>query len=119
MKNPFAVIRERIRSKSDGNLSSGNNRKTTPATFHEVADDGRSEIFYLDDNNNYADKETATHSIIRQTDENGMLVGEVFSVNKNARRRKLKTWDEFTEEEKQFLRRFRDKDGNYPWADKK
>ena len=33
----------------------------------------KSEISYLDENNNIVDREKATHSIIRQTDEEGNL----------------------------------------------
>lgn len=38
----------------------------------------KSEIFYLDNEDNLVDKESSTHAIVREYDENGSLVNEVF-----------------------------------------
>ena len=43
----------------------------------------KSEISYLDDNNNIVDEEHATHAIVRELDENGNLVRETFLVVNN------------------------------------
>lgn len=71
----------------------------------------KSEIFYLDDNNGIVSKENATHSIIRETDENGMLVRETFSVRNDVPKVKIRSYEELTDEEKAFVDKFVDKDG--------
>ena len=80
----------------------------------------KSKIFYLDDNNNIVDKDKATRSIIQEFDENGNMVREIFGRNKNVpiEKVKMRSYDEFTEEEKDFLAGFVDKDGNHPFARK-
>lgn len=42
-----------------------------------------SEIIYFDDNDNIVDKENATRAVIRELDENGNLVREIFGTVKN------------------------------------
>lgn len=39
-----------------------------------------SDIFYLDDEGNIVEKENATRNIIRVTDENGMLIEEIYGI---------------------------------------
>ncbi len=79
----------------------------------------KSEIFYLDDRNNIVDKSVATHSIIREYDEKGNLINEIFSQNKNTKKIRIKSYDEYTEKEKQFLASLTDKDGNHIFDRKK
>ena len=45
----------------------------------EPVDLGKSEIFYLDDNNNFVDEEAATKSVIQVYDNDGNLAQEVWS----------------------------------------
>lgn len=42
--------------------------------------ENKSEIYYFDDNDKMVDKEKATKAIIRELDENGNLVREIFGV---------------------------------------
>ena len=72
----------------------------------------KSEISYLDENNNIVDREKATHSIIRQTDEEGNLVMEEFSVDETVPLVDLEDYDDFTEYEKEFIDGFVDADSN-------
>lgn len=39
---------------------------------------GTAEIYYFDDDGNAVDKEKATRAIIRELDENGELINEIF-----------------------------------------
>lgn len=43
----------------------------------------KSEIIYFDDNGSIVDKEKATKAIIRELDENGNLVNEIFGTIDN------------------------------------
>ena len=61
----------------------------------------KSEIFYLDDNNNIVDEESYTHGIIRETDENGNRVRETYFVRENP---EYKGKIVVTEEDVEFLR---------------
>ncbi len=40
----------------------------------------KSEIIYFDDNGSIVDKEKATKAVIRELDENGNLVNEIFGM---------------------------------------
>ena len=107
MKKLFSAIREKLKAKK------------APRNYHEVSADGRSEIFYLDDNNNYANKGEHTRTIIRELDEQGRVVNEVFSFNDISDHLiEITPYDELTEEQKDFLAGFVDKDGNHPWPKK-
>ena len=73
----------------------------------------KSEIFYLDDEDNIVGKDEATHSIIREMDDDGNLVSESFSFDKDFVKKRIKSYDEYTDEEKEFFASFVDKDGNH------
>ena len=63
----------------------------------------KSEIFYLDDNNNIVDKELSTRSIVREYDENGNLVNEIF------RKKQIENSSELTEEQLRIIEEFDEK----------
>ena len=66
----------------------------------------KSEIFYLDDDNNIVSQENATHAIIREYDKSGNLVNENFMVKTS------ESSDEFSEEDLELLKEFDEKYAN-------
>lgn len=50
------------------------------AENNKVLNESNSKIFYLDDNNNFADKDKATKSVIQVFDDKGNMIQEVWGV---------------------------------------
>lgn len=65
---------------------------------------GRSEIFYLDDNNNFVSEDVATKSVIQVYDDNGNMVREVWGSSNEPE------VEENTDE--QYVTVYVDEDGN-------
>lgn len=66
----------------------------------------KSEIFYLDDDNNIVSEENATHAIIREYDKSGNLVKENFMVKASERS------DDLSDEDIELLKEFEEKYAN-------
>lgn len=66
----------------------------------------KSEIFYLDDDNNIVSEENATHAIIREYDKSGNLVRENFMVKASERS------DDLSDEDIELLKEFEEKYAN-------
>ena len=105
MKKLFSAIREKLKAKK------------APRNYHEVSADGRSEIFYLDDDNNYANKGEHTRTIINEKDDQGNVVREVFGINGDPTDLVQFDYDDLTEEEKKCFAESVDKDGNHLWPE--
>ena len=71
-------------------------------------------IYYLDDDNNIVEIEKATHFIMQELDENGNLIKESFGVlNSDNNINDEEMLEEPSDEIKEILNNYKDRNGNY------